>query len=165
MRGAFLAIQGEQHPGRPRTRGANDVDGFADGRARRDDVVDDQDSAAQGVADDAAAFTVVLGFLAVECKLEVAPRMLRKRRRRDGDQRDALVGRAEQHIELKIGACDGRRVRPPHRADGGAGVEQAGIEKIRAFAARLQREAAEAQNSQPHAQFDELTLIGQGHGP
>ena len=104
-------------------------------------------SPAQGAADDVAALTVVLGFLAIERKRHVAARVLRERRRGDGDQGNALVSGSEQHIELQPGGRHRRRVGASHRADGGAGVEQSGVEKVRTLAARFQRKAAESQNS------------------
>jgi hypothetical protein len=90
------------------------VHGLADGGAGGDDVVDDQHPARQRRADEVAALAVVLGLLAVEAY---------GRSRRGGRpapppwrrQRDALVGGAEQHVEV-----DGRNRRWPGRRSGPA---------------------------------------------
>ena len=50
-------------------------------------------------ADAVAAFAVVLGFLAVIGKRKV-PAALGKGHGNGGDEGNALVGRAEQHVEL-----------------------------------------------------------------
>ena len=65
--------------------------------------------------------------------------------------------------KVRSGGDDRVAVGAPDRRDGRARAEQARIEKIRALAARLELEAAELQHAHPHAQVDELALIGQGH--
>jgi len=56
-------------------------------------------------------------------------------RQRDGgtgDQRDAFVGGAKQHITVDICSADGRRVAASKFREGGARGEAAGIETPRA---------------------------------
>ena len=84
----LLAVERDHDAGRRRAGAADDVDGLPDRRAGRDHVVDDQHAAAQRRADDAAAFAVVLGFLAVEGPGQAAAVMLGQRRGRSRDQRE-----------------------------------------------------------------------------
>src|SRR5689334_13079879 len=72
---ALLAIERQSDAGRLRTRGADDLDRFANRRARRNHVVDDDDATLERTADDVAAFTVILRLLAIEGPGHVAMMM------------------------------------------------------------------------------------------
>jgi hypothetical protein len=62
----LLAVQCDQHASSICTLGLNDLHDFANGRASRDDVINDQHIAGQRSADQTATFTMRLGLLAVE---------------------------------------------------------------------------------------------------
>ena len=103
----LLAVEGDDDAGDDATLGADLVDGLALGGAGGDDVVDDEDAAAlERGADDGSALTVVLGLLAVERVLDgaVAGRVeLRKGQGGSCGERDSLVGRTEDNVELQVG--------------------------------------------------------------
>src|SRR5690606_8199639 len=78
---------------------------------------------------------------------------------RERDERDALVGAAEQHVELDLGVHDGGRVVPAELGGRVPVAEQAGIEEIRAQAPRLERELAEAQRAELQRELEEFLLV------
>ena len=80
-------------------------------------------------ANDVAAFAVILGFLAVEGKREVLA-ALGEGDGNGGDKRDALVGRAEQHVKLDAASFGGFGVEFGELAQRVAVVEKAGIEEV-----------------------------------
>ena len=162
---AFLTVERDQDARRFGAALLDDLDGFADRRARADDVVDDDDLALEGRADDDAAFTVVLGFLAVEGPGHVAA----EAREVDGDgrgERNALVGGPEDHVEfdaaLFLGGQEGLRVKLTETVQKGAGVEQAGVEEVRRKTPGLGFEFSEAENVGLKRKFDELLLNRHG---
>src|ERR1043165_9109733 len=116
-------------------------------------------AAAQRRADDVAAFAVILRFLAVERPRDVTAVLFGERDRCRRNQRDALVGRTEQHVERPLRALDGVGVVTTERAERAPGVEQSSVEKVRAQPAGFQLELAEAQHAEVQAQLDE----GGGH--
>ena len=75
------------------------------------------------VAAAAAALPMILGFLAIEGKAHAAVLGLCQRSRRDGHQGDALVGRAEEHVERHLGGVKGGGIGAPHRCNGRSGIE------------------------------------------
>ena len=85
-----------------------------------------------------------LGFLAVEGERQVAA-VARVFAGHAVGQRDALVGRAEQDVEARRRRVDGIGVARGQLGQRGAGVETAGVEEVRALAAGLEGELAEAQ--------------------
>ena len=106
-----------------------------------------------------------LGFLAVERDRHVAA----PPRQRDGErrgERDALVGRTEQHVEREPGRVQRIGVALAERGQRGPGVEQAGIEEIRAGAPGFQRELAEAQHAAIEREVEEAeAMVVQGGVP
>ena len=101
--------------------------------------------AGQRRADQHAAFAVRLGFLAVEGQRQVAAaaRVFAGQR---GRQRDALVGRPEQHVEAEPARRRAhRRSSRPASASAAPESKRPGVEEIRAVAPGLERELAEAQ--------------------
>ena len=78
---------------------------------------------------------------------------------RYGHQRDALVGRPEQHVELNARIDDGTRVIAAECRGGTAGIEQAGVEKVRTDAAGFECELAEAQYAEFDSEIDEFVLV------
>ena len=72
---------------------------------------------------------MILGFLAVERK-GVVLALLRQGDGNRRNQRDALVGRAEQHVELDAACRSGFRVESGESAKGVTVVEEPGVEEI-----------------------------------
>src|SRR5690348_17328473 len=132
---ALLPIQRQRHSRGRCACGADDVHRLADGRARCDHVIDDDDATLEGTSDDVAAFAVILGFLAVEGPGHVAMVVLAQRDGRRRRERNALVGRAEQHVVLEARARERRRVTLTEHRDRLAVVEEAGVEEIRTLPA------------------------------
>jgi hypothetical protein len=85
--------------------------------------------------------------------------VFRKRDRRGGRERDALVGGAEQHVELETGTGERGRITLAEHRDRFAIVEQPGVEEVRAVASGLELERAEAQSTARHGEVDESSLI------
>ncbi len=85
-----------------------------------------------------------LGLLAIERHRQVAaaPRELQGK---GGRQRDALVGRAEQQVEVDARRLQRVGVAAGQARERRAGAELPGVEEIRAGAPGLERELAEAQ--------------------
>ena len=83
--------------------GADETDRFANRSTRANDVVNDDDASFQRRADDRAALTMVLDFLAVESPRNIASQAGEIHGDR-GDQRDAFIGRTKEHVEFDA-AC------------------------------------------------------------
>src|SRR6516164_10640948 len=62
----LLTVECQRDTRRLRCGAADEAERFAHRRTRRDHIVDDENAAAHRSADDAAAFAVILCFLAVE---------------------------------------------------------------------------------------------------
>ena len=156
---ALLPVQGNDEPRDFCTGSRDNLVGLAHGRAGRDDVIDDEHIARQRGADDAAALTVRFGFFAIERVRHVNVVMLGERCRGQRRQRDALVGRTKQHVEANVGLGDRGRVVAPQLGRGVAGVEETGVEKVRAGAPGFQREFTEPQYTEFECQFDEFSFV------
>jgi hypothetical protein len=89
---------------------------------------------------------VVLGFLAVVGVGHVLAEPGEFDRDRSG-QRDALVGRAEQHVELDARGHQALCIELRQTAQLGAVIEETGIEEVGRQAPRLGLELAEAQHA------------------
>ena len=146
--------------------GLQDRNGLAHSGAGGDDVLDDDDAVAvlRLVADQGTAFAVVLGLLAVEEVGLVDVKVAGERPCCGGDQRDALVGRAEHRVEvipavvhdaLGIELAEGRDLR--------AGSVVAGVDKVRGEATALGGELAKAQHVGAHHKFDKFFLCWRNH--
>ena len=98
-------------------------------------------------------------LLAIEAVRDIDVMVFGQCRRGESRQRNALVGGPEQHVETHAGFCNRSRVETPQFRCRVTGVEQAGVEKVRAQPSRLEREFAEAQHAQFERQFDELPLV------
>ena len=85
--------------------------------------------------------------------------MLGERGRRGRHERNALVGRPEQHVERHARQRRGARIEAAERTDGVARAEQAGVEEIRTHASGFQFELAEAQYAEVEAEADEVGLV------
>ena len=156
---ALLTVQGDQHTGRLRALGLDDLHHFADRRASSNHVVNDQHPAFQRRAHQTAAFAMGLGFLAVEAPGQVQLMLLGQRHGRRCRQRDALVGGAKQHIEDNA-ALDYRcGVEAPQLGQRQTTVEQPGIEEVRAGAPGLEGEGTKAQDSTLDGKTNELALV------
>ncbi|MNN47286.1 hypothetical protein D3C81_1617010 [compost metagenome] len=76
-----------------------------------------------------------------------------------GGQRDALVGRAEQHIERNAAIDHGSRIESAELGEGETAVEQAGIEEIGAGTPGLESELTETQYSALDGKANEIALV------
>ena len=102
---------------------------------------------------------MVLRLLAVERERIVVVVMLGERRGRERDERDALVGRTEEHVERNVERGDRRGVTAAELRGRVAGVEQAGIEEVRAHSSGLEREFAESKHSELERKLQKLRLV------
>ena len=106
---------------------------------------------------------MVLGFLAVEGPGHVAAQACEVHGHRR-DERNALVGRPEEHVEVDAAGLFGLKQRlgvvGAELIEEAAGVEETGIEEVGAHAARLGLEFAEAKDVGIEGEFDELGVIG-----
>src|SRR5690606_41157447 len=68
----LLPIEGDQHPGSLGILGLDDLHDFTDGGTGGDHVIYDQHAPGQRRADQAAAFAVILGYLAVDTPRQLA---------------------------------------------------------------------------------------------
>lgn len=157
---ALLTIEGEQHGHWFGARALDEFDGFADGRARGDHVIDDDHAPGEGSAHHLTAFTVSFRFLAVEGPGHVAIVLQGERQGGCRHQRDALVGGTEQHVVLESRGLQGSGVAATEHGERFAVVEESRIEEIGTLATRLQREAAEAQGGAGERELDEAALVG-----
>ena len=116
-------------------------------------------------ADEVAALAVVLRFLAVERERHVAAVLLGERDGRRRRERNALVGRAEEHVELDAGLDDRLRVAGAERASAPPSLKSPALKKYGTGPAGLQRELAEAQHLLREDHLDELFLVRSHAGP
>ena len=154
----FLAVQSDDNTRHLRTLSVDDIDGFPDGGAGGDDIIDDQDAALERCADQVATLAMAFGFLAVERHRNIAAAP-RKCNGGAGRQRKSLVGRAEQHVEVRAAVEDSRGIGLADLIQAIAVVEQAGVEEIRTDAAGFQGELAEAQHLPADGQLQKLLLV------
>jgi len=98
-------------------------------------------------------------FLAVECKRHIGPE-IRERDSRGRRERDALVGRSEQHVELHapFGARREQRLRieTRQRSQQRTTVEEPRIEEVRRQPSGLGPELAKTQHAGLQRELDEL---------
>src|SRR5690606_19783022 len=141
----LFPVECDQDTGGLRAGLIDDLENFPDRGAGGDHVVKDQYAALDGRTYGAAALAVILALLAVERERIVVVVMLGKRRCRQRDERNALVGGAAQHVDLDIERRDGRRVTAAELRRGVTAVEQAGVEEVRADPPGLQLELTELQ--------------------
>src|SRR4249919_507173 len=163
LAGTLLAVQRDDDAGGNAADVPDHAERFADGGAGGDHIVDDQHALAhQRRADQQAAFAMRLGFLPVEGEGNVAaaPGEFARHRRR---QRDALVGRPEQHVERHARLAQRVGVARGQLGQCRAAVEATGVEEVRALAPRLQRERAEAQGLRTQREGEEAGAVV-GHG-
>ncbi|MNP36993.1 hypothetical protein D3C76_1304170 [compost metagenome] len=102
---------------------------------------------------------MILGFLAIEAPRNVDLMMLCQRHGGGRRQRDALVGRAEQHIERNAAIDHCSRIESAELGEGEAAVEQAGVEEIRAGTPGLESELTETQYSALDGKANEIALV------
>jgi len=102
---------------------------------------------------------VILGLLAVVRPRQVAPVLFGQRDGGGRGQRDALVGRAEQHVDLDPGIDERGGVGAAQSCQCGARIDPAHVEEVRTQPAGLERELAEAQHLPAQGQFDEVALV------
>ena len=103
-------------------------------------------------------------LFAIERDGHVALGDVGERDRGCGGQRDAFVGRPEQHVEGDAGSERRLRVRAPERGERRARIDHPGVEEIRTHAAGLEREFAEAQRVLGQGEVEERLLVGKHAG-
>ena len=156
----LLPVQRDDHTGRLGARRFNQCHDLANGGARRDHVIDNQDTSGQLGTHNIAAFAMRLRLFTIESKRQVATVMIGQRHGTGGRQRNALVSGAEQHINSNAAGCDRLGIEAPQPRQGGTATKQSGIEKIGADTTRLECKLAEFQHTLFNGELDELTLIG-----
>ena len=160
--GALLTIHRNHEAGELDVGGgAQDRNGFADRSARGGHILDDEHAVAvlQLATNEKSALTVILGFLAVEAELNLAA-ALGERHRHGNDQRNALVRRAEQHIEaFGKRALDRVGVRAAELRKLYARAVLTRVYEVRRFAAAFGGEVAEGENTHLEHEVDEGSLI------
>ena len=109
---------------------------------------------------DLPAFAVVFYLLAVKGKGYVAIMMLCECSGGRGSERDPLVGRAEQHEVLRFRRGQRGGVEAGQSSEQGAGVEESGVEEIRADPARFEGKLAETQYPAVNGELQEFPLAG-----
>ena len=123
-----------------RARRLDEADGLADGSARGQDVVHDQHAARERRADEAAALAMRLRLFPVVRDRHIAAVLLGvddgSRRR----ERNALVSRAEEHVELDAGLDDRLRIAGADAGEGAAVIDESRVEEVGTGPARFQRE-------------------------
>ena len=134
-----------------------------DGLARGGDVLDDDDAVAVaqlGAQQVAGVGAVILGFLTVGAVTNLLTIELGNAHSRDDGQRDALVSRAEDYVEIKTEAVvDGLSVVQTQTMKLIARDVCAGVHEEGGLAAALEREVAELQHVALHHEFDEFLLV------
>ena len=101
----------------------DEVNRFADGRARGDHVIHDHDVSLKGRADQLAALSVVLYFFAVEGKGHIPLMMIGEGRGSRRGQWNALVGRPKQHERFWLMFGKGRGIKSRQPREFGPAVE------------------------------------------
>src|SRR5690606_10159147 len=103
-------------------------------------------------------FAMILLFLAVEGK-GAAVAGFRKGHRGGGGQGNALIGGAENDVIIQAAAAECRGVGAAELHQVVTGIEQPGIEKIRAGATGFQGELAKTKDVPADGKFDKIVLI------
>src|SRR5690606_32320913 len=75
------------------------------------------------------------------------------------DQRNALVGRTEEHVEGEAGLNNRRGITATQHRQRGAIVKGASIEEVRTYASGLQCELAKAQRVARQRETDEIVPV------
>ena len=103
---------------------------------------------------------MVFYFLAVKGEGHVAIMMLCECSGSCGSEWNPLIGRAEQHEVLRFyrGQCCG--VEAGQSSEQGTGVEESGVEEIRADPARFEGKLAETQYPAVNGELQEFALAG-----
>ncbi len=107
---SLLTIERDQHAGSLCFLGTNDLHHLSNGGAGCDHVVDYQYPSRQRRTDQRSAFTVILGFLAIEAPGQIAAMLLRQSNGSGGGQGNALVGWPENHVEVEPAVHDRRSI-------------------------------------------------------
>ncbi len=158
--GLLLAVERDEHGGGFGPCRADQPDRFARGRSRGNHVIDDDHPAADGRAHGAAALAVILGFLAVvgEAHIAAQPRQFHRDHRAE---RNALVRRAEQHVERHAALQQRARIKLRQPRQHGAVVEQTCVEKIGRLPPRLGGEVAKGNYAAVDGETDEVERVGE----
>ena len=142
----LLPIQRKQHPAEFGLRSIlNHANSLQHCSTRRQDIIDDQNPAFQGMTDELPPFTMVFGFFSVEGDTNALPMMCMQCHGRRHGYGYTLIGRAKQHIEFKpfLHQCVG--VRLSQRDHSGTVIDMTEIEEIGAAPTGFQCKVSEYQ--------------------
>src|SRR5210317_1206910 len=99
------------------------------------------------------------GLFSVEAIRDIDVVLFREGCRCKRSKRDALVRRAEQHVETDLRFSDGGSIIAAEFGRRVTGIEQAGIEKVGTDASGLERELAKTKHAEFECEFDEFSLV------
>jgi hypothetical protein len=167
--GLLLSVEGNDDANELTTLALDDADGLSDGSAGSHDIVNDNNLLAlEALANHQTTLAMVLDLLAVVNETEVAILGLvnaSKLFSSGGAERDTLVGRAEEDVELELGVGgailgDSTGVGLADAADELALGEQTTVEEVGRDTAGLEGEGAKGQDVGREGERDEVALVG-----
>ena len=156
---AFLPVQSDRDARRSGAVMPYQVDGVVHRGPGGDHIINNQHPALQGCAGNHPAFAMVFFLLAVETVGHGTPRFTRAGNGKRRYQWDALVRRAEQHVELQAGVFDGLHIERAQLRYAGAVVKQPAVKEIRTAATGLERELAELQHLVANGEINKCGLM------
>mmetsp|Transcript_6070 Transcript_6070/g.9196 ORF Transcript_6070/g.9196 Transcript_6070/m.9196 type:complete len:465 (+) Transcript_6070:491-1885(+) len=160
LAGLLLSVQCQHHPTQLGLTVTQHAHRLPDRRARRDDVINHQHPLALDVGPhEAAPLAVVLGLLAVVGKPLVQVIVLGQAHAHCRHQRNALVGGAEEHVELDAGPHNRLGIVPAQLHQCLPRAEQTCVEKVRRLAPGLQRKLPKLEHLLLQAEGHELLLV------
>jgi hypothetical protein len=115
---ALLPIECQQYANGLCACLTNQLDRLANGGARRNHIVDDNDTPREFRAHEQATFAVILRLFAVECEWHVAVVLGCECCCRRGHERYPFVCGAKQHVVAEPRGLQGRRITTTERRDG-----------------------------------------------
>lgn len=168
-RSLLLSVEGNDDANELTTLALDNADGLSDGSASSHDIVNDHNLLAlEALANHQTTLAMVLDLLAVVNETEVSILCLvdaSKLFSSGGAERDTLVGRAEEDVELELGVGgailgDSAGVGLADAADELAFGEQTTIEEVGRDTAGLEGEGAKGQDVGREGERDEVALVG-----
>ena len=167
--GLLLSVEGNDDANELTTLALDNADGLSDSSAGSHDIVNDNNLLAlEALANHQTALAMVLDLLAVVNETEVSILCLvnaSKLFSSGGAERDTLVGRAEEDVELELGVGgailgDSTGVGLADAADELAFGEQTTVEEVGRDTAGLEGEGAKGQDVGREGERDEVALVG-----
>lgn len=161
---AFLPVEGHDEARGKSLPRAKDRQRLGGGRSRREHVVEDHRAPPRGVGPhEDPAFAVILDLLAVKTPGDVASVAPGESDGRRAHERDALVRRSEEDLELEAARDQHLRVELTEGGEVLTAVERRKIEKVGTLAPGFEREAAEAERAAVEDETGEA--FGDVHAP